>query len=305
MEEHWNNRTQQALHFRRWALKWWEAAPQTISPWKLASVVLVEAPVMLLAEPLHELEHRRGALLDGERRPLASHVGLHPPRVEAHHQDAVVLEVEAQRPRHGVQRGLARSVGVETALVVLGNGSQHRAHVDDDGALLVLGRLLQLGQQGLCEHHGGDRIGGEVLHHLLHFDEVHPGELGGHAGVVDEQVEAVILDDGLDLLGEIVVAFEVGHVYLQNVNVLVLRGDTRQGLGLLRVSASGDEVFRRLRPLNELLYEAEAQAAVAPRDENRLHFELTSCRVRDGTDRALLGKITSLAVRPARRLPPP
>lgn len=251
-------------------------------PGELTAVVLVEAAVVLVGQPLDEADHGLGALLDGERRLFPPHVRLHPARVKAHRQDAVVLEVLAQRARHCVQRRLAGAVRVEATLVVLGDGAEHRAHVDDNGALAALGRalvalggLLQLGEECLGEHQRRDRVGQEVLRHLLHLHQVHPGELGRDAGAVEQHVDAVILDDGLHLLGEVVVTVEILHVDLQHVDILVLGGYRRESLGLLRVPASGDQVFGRRRPLDELLHQAQPQAAVAPGDEDGLHVALT------------------------------
>lgn len=259
---------------------------------------------MAVAQTLDELEHRLGALLHGQGRPLAAHVGLHPAGVETNRQDAVVLEVQAQRARHRVQRRLAGAVRVEAALVVLRDGAEHGAHVDDHGPAAALGRrLVALGgrlerrEQGLGEHQRRDGVGEEVLRHLLHLHQVHPGELGGDARAVEQHVEAVILDDRLHLLGEVVVAAEVLDVYLQHVHVLVLGGNGAKFLGLLRVPASRDQVFGGCRPLDELLHEAQAQPAVAAGDQDGLHsVRLRGSGSGSGSGDDTLRKITSLAL---------
>lgn len=168
-----------------------------------------------------------------------THVCFHPSRMHGHSEYALLLQIYTQRFCGVVQSSFGQAIMVEGTISVQRHRSQDGTHINDDCTLnakrcrlVGLRCLFQQGYKSFRKHQGCNIVDGEDIHKFRNFEsfQSHEGRPRADPGAVKQDIKPRVLHLFLDLCHDIRILFELLHVNLQNVNILVRCCDASQFL---------------------------------------------------------------------------
>ena len=101
-----------------------------ISPRHWFAVPSNKIAIVLSSERFHNFQDTRDTGIDVKHSVWSSHVRFDPSRMNACGKDTIVFEINAHWFGSSVQGSLAASVWIKSSLLIIGDATKQRSHVD-------------------------------------------------------------------------------------------------------------------------------------------------------------------------------